>query len=136
MQGCVPVITGGVGDLGPQVVDLADINRPAPVFRFLDRFQIELIPGIGGDFFEVAIKVLHFDQPLVLVERNDAEFLAFVQVLVPVSQDGIGFGRHGCVLGCRCRIRRFSGRLYIVYLAQIAVAVSAPKRFGQGREWL
>ena len=95
----IVVIIFGLGDVG---------TRPA--FRLLDLVEVEFSPGVDIDFLDVAIEVLDLDQFRVLIHRQHAKAVVFIDVLVPLAHHGLEFSGH-CSDPRPCRRSAAPGRI-------------------------
>src|SRR6185295_17685205 len=66
-----------------------------PAFRLVREVEIELLPGLVVDLFDVAVLVLQLDELRVLVHGKDLEDLFVVEALVPLARHGVVIAAHG-----------------------------------------
>jgi len=66
-----------------------------PTFGLADLVEVHLVPGFEVDFLDLAVEILDLDQLGVLVHRQDAEGLLFLDVFVPLAGCGFVVSAHG-----------------------------------------
>ena len=66
-----------------------------PAFRLLGEFEVEFVPGVEVQLFDLAVEILDFHELVVFVHGQDAEGLVLFLVLVPLARDRCVFSAHG-----------------------------------------
>ena len=61
----------------------------------LGGFEVEFVPGVQVEFFDLAVDVFDFDELVVLIDRQHAEGFVFLFVLVPLARHRCVFSAHG-----------------------------------------
>src|SRR5690606_28173280 len=76
------------------VVILIVVFVAGPAFGLLGLLQVELVPSVQIDLFDVAVLVLHLDELLLGIPGQHAEELGLLQVFVPLSLNRVVVSAH------------------------------------------
>jgi hypothetical protein len=66
-----------------------------PALGLVDEFEIEFVPFLEIEFFDLAIEILDLDHLGILVDGKHAERFFVFDVLVPLAFDGFVISAHG-----------------------------------------
>jgi len=70
------------------------VRRARPALGLLRLIEIHLVPGLEIDLLDIPVEIFDLDELRVLIDRQDAEGLFLLEVLVPLAGDRLVVSAH------------------------------------------